>query len=144
MSNAVTTRNGIARTTRAINRDVMCSLLCSLRHRRGARVKSAPATKYCAASREGSRCEAQGIEKGSDARRRQTVQGVEKGPVARRRPKVAREAYSLYVERAAEGAPKCNYVWVANGPLSAACYAERGWRSGRQLLQGERPTASAC
>jgi hypothetical protein len=30
------------------------------------------------------------------------------------------EAYSLYVERAAEGAPECNYVWVADGPLSAA------------------------
>jgi len=28
----------------------------------------------------------------------------EKGPAARRRPKEAREAYSLYVERAAEGA----------------------------------------
>ena len=32
----------------------------------------------------------------------------------------AGEAYSLYVEPAAEGAPKCNYVWVADGPLSAA------------------------
>jgi hypothetical protein len=30
--------------------------------------------------------------------------GVEKGSAARRRPKAAREAYSLYVERAAEGA----------------------------------------
>jgi len=30
--------------------------------------------------------------------------GGEKGSAARRRPKVAREAYSLYVERAAEGA----------------------------------------
>jgi hypothetical protein len=37
----------------------------------------------------------------------------EKGPVARRRPKSAREAYSLYVERAIEGANE------ANGPLSA-------------------------
>jgi len=37
----------------------------------------------------------------------------EKGPVARRRAKVAREAYSLYVERAIERANK------ANGPLSA-------------------------
>jgi hypothetical protein len=37
----------------------------------------------------------------------------EKGPAARRRPKVAREAYSLYVERAAEGANE------ADGPLSA-------------------------
>jgi len=37
----------------------------------------------------------------------------EKGPVARRRPKVAGEAYSLYVEPAAEGANE------ANGSLSA-------------------------
>ena len=37
----------------------------------------------------------------------------EKGPVARRRAKVAREAYSLYVERATERANE------ANGPLSA-------------------------
>jgi len=37
----------------------------------------------------------------------------EKGPVARLRPKSAREAYSLYVERAIEGANE------ANGPLSA-------------------------
>src|SRR5437867_5040259 len=31
-------------------------------------------------------------------------QSDEKGPAARRRPRAAREAYSLYVERAAEGA----------------------------------------
>src|SRR5439155_23056427 len=31
-------------------------------------------------------------------------QAAEKGPAARRRPTAAREAYSLYVERAAEGA----------------------------------------
>src|SRR5258706_5075390 len=37
----------------------------------------------------------------------------EKGPVARRRPKAAGEAYSLYVERAAEGANE------ADGPLSS-------------------------
>ena len=43
-----------------------------------------------------------------------TTQAGEKGPDARRRPKVAREAYSLYVERAAEGANE------ADGPLSAA------------------------
>ena len=36
----------------------------------------------------------------------------EKGPVARRRAKTAREAYSLYVERAVERANE------ANGPLS--------------------------
>jgi hypothetical protein len=44
-----------------------------------------------------------------------TLQGDEKGSAARRRPKVAREAYSLYVERAIEGANE------ADGPLSAAC-----------------------
>ncbi len=42
-------------------------------------------------------------------------QASEKGPDARRRPKAAREAYSLYVERAAEGADE------ADGPLSLAC-----------------------
>ena len=41
-------------------------------------------------------------------------QGVEKGSDARRRPMTAREAYSLYVERAVEGANE------AGGPLSAA------------------------
>jgi len=45
-------------------------------------------------------------------------QGGKKGSAARRRPKFAREAYSLYVERAAEGANE------ADGPLSAPC---KGW-----------------
>src|SRR5436309_4809309 len=40
-------------------------------------------------------------------------QAAQIGPVARRRPKAAREAYSLYVERAAEGANE------ADGPLSS-------------------------
>jgi hypothetical protein len=57
----------------------------------------------------------EGVEPAVDARRPLAAQGVEKGPAARRRPKVAREAYSLYVERAAEGANE------ADGPLSAAC-----------------------
>ncbi len=38
-------------------------------------------------------------------------QAAQKGPAARRRPKAAREAYSLYVERAAEGANE------ADGPF---------------------------
>ena len=46
-----------------------------------------------------------------------TLPGGEKGPAARRRRKGAREAYSLYVERAADGANE------ADGPLSAACAA---------------------
>src|SRR6266511_5440150 len=41
-------------------------------------------------------------------------QAAQKGPDARRRPTAAREAYSLYVERAAEGAN------AADGPFSAA------------------------
>ena len=52
--------------------------------------------------------------------------GVEKDPAARRRPKTAREAYSLYVERAAEGANE------ADGPFSAAGYSigtKMQWRS---------------
>jgi hypothetical protein len=36
---------------------------------------------------------------------------AQRGPDARRRPKAAREAYSLYVERAAEGATE------ADGPF---------------------------
>jgi hypothetical protein len=44
-----------------------------------------------------------------------TLQAAQKGPDARRRPRAAREAYSLYVERAAEGANE------ADGPFSAAC-----------------------
>ena len=42
------------------------------------------------------------------------AQAVEKGPAARRRPKAAGEAYSLYVEPAAEGANE------ADAPLSTA------------------------
>jgi hypothetical protein len=43
------------------------------------------------------------------------LQAAKKGPDARRRPMAAREAYSLYVERAVEGANE------ADGPFSAAC-----------------------
>src|SRR5262245_9643228 len=43
----------------------------------------------------------------------QRRQGDEKGPDARRRRKAAREAYSVYVERAADGANE------ADGPLSS-------------------------
>src|SRR5215813_6440012 len=60
----------------------------------------------------------QAVEKGSDARRRLAFRD-ERRPLAgaRRYPsRSAREAYSLYVERAAEGAND------ADGPLSAACY----------------------
>src|SRR4029450_6531588 len=60
-------------------------------------------------------------------------QAVEKGPAARRRPKAAGEAYSLYVEPAAEGANE------ADGPLSAAC---RGRPRSRWTLI-RRPAARA-
>jgi hypothetical protein len=43
----------------------------------------------------------------------------EKGPAARRRPKAAREAYSLYVERAVEGANE------ADGPFSSLYWGIR-------------------
>ena len=46
---------------------------------------------------------------------RSSWEAAEKGPAARRRPKAAREAYSPYVERAAEGA-----ALPQMGPLSAA------------------------
>ena len=58
---------------------------------------------------------------------RDRPQGAEKGPVARRRPKAAGEAYSLYVEPAAEGAND------ADGPLSAAC---------RYLIRCTRPATA--
>jgi hypothetical protein len=44
----------------------------------------------------------------------QRLRAAQKGPDARRRPTAAREAYSLYVERAAEGANE------ADGRFSAA------------------------
>src|SRR5438552_2658376 len=53
-------------------------------------------------------------------------QAVEKGSEARRRPKAGRETYSLYVERQAEGAPKCNYVWVADDPLRQPAQSRMG------------------
>ena len=58
-------------------------------------------------------------EKGPDARRRPVVR-VERLPVAARRElsRFAREAYSLYVERAAEGANE------ADGPFSAVLQGE--------------------
>ncbi len=52
----------------------------------------------------------------------------EKGPVARRRAKAAREAYSLYVERAVERANE------ANGPLSAIGTLGRARRGGSGAL----------
>src|SRR5438093_10681877 len=58
---------------------------------------------------------------------------AQKGPDARRRPKAAREPYSLYGERAAEGANE------ADGPFSAACSvvvdAFDGGAADRQLGQ---------
>jgi hypothetical protein len=56
--------------------------------------------------------DSQAVEEG--AKRSPTVQGVEKGSDARRRPKTGREAYSLYVERPVEGANE------ADSSLSAA------------------------
>jgi len=56
--------------------------------------------------------DSQAVEEG--AKRSPTVQGVEKGSDARRRPMTGREAYSVYVERPVEGANE------ADGPFSAA------------------------
>src|SRR5205823_13210290 len=39
-------------------------------------------------------------------------QSDEKGPAARRRPRAAREAYSLYVERAAEGRQRRRWALI--------------------------------
>src|SRR5439155_13191863 len=45
------------------------------------------------------------------------VQSDEKGPAARRRPRAAREAYSRYVERAAEGANAADIRRGASPPF---------------------------
>src|SRR6266542_415247 len=63
------------------------------------------------------------------------MQGGEKGPDARRRPMAAREAYSLYVERAAAGANE------ADGPLSLACSADFPGFAGHQELRDIPRTA---
>src|SRR6266568_4501788 len=63
----------------------------------------------------------------------QSRQAAQKGPDARRRPKVAREAYFLYVERAIEGANE------ADGPFSAACARGGG---GATLGSARWPTNS--
>jgi hypothetical protein len=48
----------------------------------------------------------------------QTLSGGEKGPDARRRRKAAREAYSLYVERAADGANEADDPFSATDALA--------------------------
>src|SRR6266511_2541490 len=63
-------------------------------------------------------------------RTRKNSQAAQKGPDARRRPRAAREAYSLYVERAAEGAN------AADGPLSSLWLGPEV--RGRQRLVGTR------
>src|SRR5262245_13254388 len=57
------------------------------------------------------------------------------GPAPRRRPKATRETYSMYVERAAEGADE------ADGPLSAARRRtrRRGDEKGPQPVPYRRP-----
>src|SRR5712692_10208800 len=55
-------------------------------------------------------------------------QSDEKGPAARRRPMAAREAYSLYVERAAEGAN------AADGPLSSLSLHALGVEAPEQVV----------
>ncbi len=48
----------------------------------------------------------------------------EKGSAARRRPKAAREAYSLYVERAVEGANEADEPLSTTGPSVAVLDGE--------------------
>jgi hypothetical protein len=59
----------------------------------------------------------QAAQKGPDARLCEASRRRAGALIPRSRPTAAREAYSLYVERAAEGAND------ADGPFSAACYA---------------------
>src|SRR5260370_41591924 len=68
---------------------------------------------------------------GSSALRLKHSPAAQKGPEARRRPAAAREAYSLYVERAAEGANE------ADGPFSAVCL-EAGFVFGGARPRGGR------
>ena len=67
-------------------------------------------------------------QKGPDARRRPAVR-VERRPVPSRDEgwvDSAREAYSLYVESADEGAPTRFSLNDADGPFSAACLGRNG------------------
>src|SRR5574341_1345832 len=67
---------------------------------------------------------------------RKNSQAAQKGPAARRRPRAAREAYSLYVERAAEGANE------ADGPLSSL-YTRRGiWQAITPLITAAATSSS--
>src|SRR5216683_5810133 len=52
---------------------------------------------------------------------RQAGAGSREGSRCEAAPEGSMRGVLLYVEHAAEGAPTCNYVWVADGPLSAAC-----------------------
>src|SRR5207247_11301614 len=65
-------------------------------------------------------------------------QAAQKGPAARRRPRAAREAYSLYVERAAEGDNE------ADGPFSAARDLSRHRASGPEGRDEGRVLARAA
>src|SRR6476646_2707864 len=65
-----------------------------------------------------------------------TREADQKGPDARRRPRAAREAYCLYVERAAAGANE------ADGPFSAARLAraaagDPAFRVGPARVEGQ-------
>src|SRR5213593_248866 len=64
---------------------------------------------------------------------------LKKGPDARRRPTAAREAYSLYVERAAEGAPT-PLQNDADGPFSAAGAGEEGLEVGPEVVDDDAVT----
>ena len=80
---------------------------------------------------------------------RESSQAAQKGPAARRCPRAAREAYSLYVERAAEGAvpPQMGLfqvrregaafspVQVRPGELSVHPSSYRGGKKGNQLAE---------
>src|SRR5215813_13481494 len=69
----------------------------------------------------------------------QIEQAAEKGPDARRRPTAAREAYSMYVERAAEGADEADGR-PSQPPASWRICRGTVSRSPRQ----EGPRSSAC
>src|SRR3989449_7523708 len=86
--------------------------------------------------RRGSVAGASAIARGLSEKR--SGQSDEKGPDARRRPRAAREAYSLYVERAAEGANE------ADAPFSAARDLSRHRASGPEGRDEGRVLARAA
>jgi hypothetical protein len=77
------------------------------------------------------------------SRLRKDSQAAQKGPDARRRPRAAREAYSLYVERAAEGANLLGGGFAPFRHLPPGLVAPAKPALGSGILPRGRPTSEA-